>query len=124
MGSAITLQWEEATLAEVHAAVRAAYPEEACGFLLGRGEIVRRVLTVTNVAADPRRDYLVDPRALLAAHRRASEDDLDVIGVFHSHPDGPARLSARDLELAEPGWIYAVVATRGREPSDFLVRRL
>ncbi len=105
-------------------AVRSAYPEEACGFLLGRDAIVTRVLPVANVAVDRRRDYVIAPEDLLAAHREAAALGLEVLGVFHSHPDGEARLSARDVEHGQAGWLYAVVATRGREPSDLAVRRL
>ncbi|MEZ0313723.1 MAG: Mov34/MPN/PAD-1 family protein [Myxococcota bacterium] len=124
MGAEITLQWGEATLVAMRDAVRSAYPEEACGFLLGHGELVERVLPVANVAADRRRGYLMAPAALLAAHREASARGLEVLGVFHSHPNGAARLSARDEHLAQAGWVYAVVATRGAEPSDLAVRRL
>ena len=124
VGSAITLQWQEATLDVLRAAVRSAYPREACGFLLGRGTVVLEVVPTANVAADPCREFVIAPEALLATHRAASARGLEVLGVFHSHPDGDARLSARDEQLAQHGWVHAVVATRGAEPSDLVVRRL
>ncbi len=124
MGAEITLRWEEATLATMHGAVRDAYPHEACGFLVGRDTTIYRVVPVANLAAEPRRDYRIAPETLLAIHREATVEGLDVLGVFHSHPDGEARLSMVDEQQGHPGWVYAVVATRGREPSDLLVCRL
>jgi proteasome lid subunit RPN8/RPN11 len=105
----ITLREQLATLgvsdAGVSAMMRAcalAYPTEACGFVLQDGSVV----ALANTAAAPEREYLIAPEALAAHGER-------VIGVFHSHPDGEARFSARDRELMQDGWRYIVLATRG-----------
>lgn len=108
-----------ARLAEVHAALERAYPEEGCGVLLGRGDGTRQVAEVMafeNTREDSRANrYLIAPEQVLAAERRAREQALDVVAFFHSHPDHPARPSAFDLEHAWPWYDYVIVSVaRGR----------
>jgi len=105
-------------------AVREAYPHEACGLLIGRDGVVSHAIPVANRASDPRRSYRIAADDLLAAHLAARERGDTIVGVFHSHPDGQPELSATDMQAAHPGWIYMVVATRGREPSGLSVTAL
>lgn len=84
---------------------RAAAPEEACGVLGGRdagGE--RRVEVVhpcRNVAPEPRREYVMEPRDQFAAFLDVEDArGLEVLGVYHSHPRGPAGPSAVDAARA------------------------
>lgn len=94
-----------------------AYPEEGCGFLLGTvtddGE--NRVVTIRRVPnrqADHRtRRYQLTANDYRAADDAAQEQGLDVVGIYHSHPDHPARPSETDLEEATfPGFTYAIVS--------------
>lgn len=106
-------------LAQIHAALERAYPEEGCGVLLGRGDGTREVaevLAFENTREDSRENrYLLAPEQVLAAERRARERSLDVVAFFHSHPDHPARPSAFDLEHAWPWYDYVIVGVaRGR----------
>jgi proteasome lid subunit RPN8/RPN11 len=124
MAGVITLTWDEATARTMTDAVRAAYPAEACGLLVGSGDDVKHAVPLENVASDPRRAYLIAPADLARVHGAAVQEGLEIVGVFHSHPDGQARLSASDLAQGQRGWLYVVVGTAGSEPSDLLVRRL
>ena len=101
-----------------------AYPYEGCGLLLGRAEdgvnIVTAVRPLPNVwpaeeekhecfriAEDDWRDVEIE----------AMMDDLDVIGVFHSHPDHPPVASPRDLAWAAwPGYSYMITKIAGGRP--------
>jgi proteasome lid subunit RPN8/RPN11 len=97
-----------------------AYPEEACGILVGRfaeapdggrsGARVERALPAENVHSDRRRRYAIAPEALLAAQRRAREEGCELVGYYHSHPDHPPRPSATDRSDAWPGVSYLIVA--------------
>lgn len=105
----ITLRAELATLgvqdAGADAMIRAcaaAYPAEACGFVLHDGDVVALV----NQAPQARREYVIAPEDVARYGER-------IIGVFHSHPDGIAAFSARDRQLMHDGWRYIVVATCG-----------
>ena len=80
-------------------AARAA-PEECCGLLLGRGGVVTEARLAANVAEDRQRHFEIDPAALLKAHKEARAGGPDVIGYFHSHPEGHPVPSATDCEHA------------------------
>lgn len=94
---------------------RAGYPSETCGILIGRcgDEDVRveEVLAARNLNVERARDrYELDPAALLAADEAARDRGLEIVGVWHSHPDHPAVPSATDREQAWRGWSYAIVS--------------
>ena len=93
----------------------AAYPEEACGLLVGlrrpNGDLeVTEVAVSANVAPAPRtRRFEVDPKLRFALHKRAGP--TQVIGVYHSHPDEPARPSVTDLAMAwEPALAWLITS--------------
>lgn len=108
--------------AAVQTHVRSAGASEACGFLLGdRSGSRARVLLARparNLAADPRRAYLVDPGDWLAAMEEAELKNLLLVGYYHSHPDGSTSPSATDLAGAWPDHYYLIVAG---SPSAFTV---
>lgn len=94
-----------APLADRLASLAEATPhEEVCGFVVAdsRGEL--DVRPMPNRAREDRRGaFLVDPGAHLALARRLRADGGRIAAVFHSHVDGPAWLSSRDLEGAVDG---------------------
>ena len=95
-----------------------AYPEECCGFLLGRsspsGIEAHAIHRSDNRRSEFReRRYLMSPEDYLTAERRARETGLDVVGFYHSHPDHPARPSSTDLQEATfPGFVYVIASIR------------
>ena len=92
------------------------YPEECCGFLIGRlcaaGNDVVYARRAVNRNATRREDrYVIAPGDYLAADSAARTENLDIVGVYHSHPDHPAIPSRTDLELATfPGYAYVIVS--------------
>jgi proteasome lid subunit RPN8/RPN11 len=101
---------------------RADVPREACGALLGHQKDDERhaeeVRHVTNVSETPRVTYELDPEATLAAFDEAEAAGRDVVGFYHSHPTGPARMSATDHEQAAwPGRSYVLVSLAARPPA-------
>lgn len=58
----------------------------------------------------PHDRYDLDPAGFLAADREARSAGLEIVGIWHSHPDHPARPSATDLAGAWEGWSYVIVA--------------
>jgi proteasome lid subunit RPN8/RPN11 len=96
-----------------HGAV--SYPEECCGFLIGRSTdeetLIERVLSVGNEREDSRHNrYVISPETVLAAQKEARALGLDVVGYYHSHPDHPAVPSEFDREHAWPGLSYLIVS--------------
>ncbi len=88
-----------------------ALPNEGCGLLLGTADgIVRDVVASPNVA-DSAKVYEIDPKVLLRTYRRADDEGLDVIGVFHSHTHSPAYPSPTDVAQApDASWHYVLIS--------------
>ena len=88
-----------------------AHPQECCGLLLGQGGQITHTRRAANVHADPAFQFEIDPAALLAAHRGARGGGLQVLGYYHSHPNGRAQPSPRDQAAAAgDGRVWAIVA--------------
>ena len=105
------------------------YPEECCGLLLGR--VTGGVKTLVEVwptdnawsaeAEDnwpeengltERRRYAIRPEDMLRAMKYGRDRTLDIIGIYHSHPDCPAVPSECDRTLAWPQYSYIIVSVR------------
>jgi proteasome lid subunit RPN8/RPN11 len=74
-------------------------PLEACGLLAGRQDRVQNVIVVRNQAQSPVR-FVMDPYEQLQAFDWIESHGLDLLGIFHSHPAGPATASATDIAEA------------------------
>ncbi len=90
-----------------------ALPEEGCGLLLGSSDgVVMEVVASVNVAHSAR-VYEIDPRVLLHTFRRADDEGVMVMGVFHSHTHSEPRPSPTDVAQApDPSWHYVLVGLR------------
>ncbi len=99
-------------LGQMRAAAAAAHPREACGILLGEGALIREARETRNVHPSPHTHFEIDPQALIDAHRAArAGGPPQVLGYFHSHPQGPAIPSATDRACASgDGRVWAIVA--------------
>lgn len=88
-----------------------AHPHECCGILLGEGGRIERAVPCANVHPDPARHFEIDPAALIAAHRAARGGGAQVLGYYHSHPNGLAQPSPTDRAAASgDGRAWAIVA--------------
>ena len=102
----------------IEAEARAAYPDEACGFLFsaatganGEPRVVSTVEAAANeFPGERRRRFVITPEELRAAEARGAGRGEVVSGFYHSHPDHPARPSAFDTEHAWPWYAYLVVS--------------
>jgi proteasome lid subunit RPN8/RPN11 len=74
-------------------------PNEACGILGGRGGRVESVHPVRSARPSPSR-FVMDPAAQFAALDELSRAGREVVGIYHSHPGGPAAPSSVDVEQA------------------------
>lgn len=98
-------------LAAMRAAAAAAHPREACGILLGEGGRITAARVTANVHPAPETHFEIDPQALIDAHRAARSGGAQVLGYFHSHPQGAAAPSATDRACAAgDGRIWAIIA--------------
>ena len=93
-----------------------AYPEEGVGLLLGTengdNRLVQSILELNNSREGPARHnrYLITAVDMMRAENQAVEMGMDILGVFHSHPDHPNKPSEYDLERAMPWFSYLITS--------------
>lgn len=108
---------------------RRGHPHEVCGLLVGRvaGECVAvdRVREARNLNQERAGDrYELDPADFLAVDAEARRDGLEIVGIWHTHPDCPARPSSTDLAAAWEGYSYLIVAVAASGEVDLRSWRL
>ena len=115
---------ESAPWAAMLAHARASYPNECCGAMLGSmrdtgdgdTKIVSESIALKNAfeGAQAAR-YELRPEDLLAADKAARERNMDLIGIYHSHPDCDAYFSKTDLQNSCPWYSFVVLSIQKGE---------
>lgn len=91
--------------------LKSTYPEEGCGFLIGKEDKIYAILRAENTARDDRkRRYEIAPSDFLKAEKLAKINGLSVMGFYHSHPDVGLYFSKKDEEDAWEGHYYVVLS--------------
>jgi proteasome lid subunit RPN8/RPN11 len=93
------------------------FPNECCGAMLGvidgEEKIVRRAIPLENAHQGPQAErYELRPEDLLRADREARQAGMDLIGIFHSHPDCDAYFSETDLKNSCPWYSFVVLSIK------------
>jgi proteasome lid subunit RPN8/RPN11 len=105
------------------------YPHEACGLMGGTVDGERTIVTQLVPLANQRTDaahnrYLIDPDAFRRAQATLDREGIEIVGIYHSHPDHPARPSEFDREHAWPRLSYVIVAVASGRAEDLRSWRL
>jgi proteasome lid subunit RPN8/RPN11 len=103
--------------AEMVSHARATYPNECCGAMLGSvdggDKVVKIALPLENVSQGPQRSrYELKPEDLLHADREARRRNMDLVGIYHSHPDCDAYFSETDLKNSCPWYSFVVLSVQ------------
>ncbi|BAY08106.1 Mov34/MPN/PAD-1 family protein [Calothrix sp. NIES-2098] len=116
-------------LQNIRTHAQSTYPDECCGIIFGHttseGKTVVEVMPTENAwntesANFPddrtdetqRRRYAIAPQVMLQAQREARDRALNIIGIYHSHPDAPAIPSECDRLYAWPEYSYIIVSVQ------------
>ena len=84
---------------------------ECCGMLAGRDSVVTRVFPASNAAKNPATEYEVAPKELFQLTREIRAAGLQLLGIYHSHPNGQNEPSPRDIEQAYyPDVAYFIIS--------------
>ena len=94
-----------------------AYPNECCGAMLGHADddlkIVREAMPLENsFGGEQKARYELRPEDLLAADHAARERRMELIGIYHSHPDCDAYFSETDLKNSCSWYSFVVLSIR------------
>ena len=99
---------------------RETYPNECCGAMLGTNDgeqkgvsVAIRLRNAFEGAQAAR--YELRPEDLLAADKAARERGMDLIGIYHSHPDCDAYFSRTDLQNSCPWYSFVVLSIQKGE---------
>lgn len=93
--------------------------QECCGLLAGREGVISEIYAARN-ALESATEFEIAPQELFGIFRAMREAGLEHMGIYHSHPRGPATPSARDIERAYyPDAAYFVISV---EAKAFVIR--
>lgn len=96
------------------------YPHEVCGVLIGKQYKISEYRECTNLNKDRAHDrYELDPVSFNHADEWARSAGLEIMGIYHSHPDHPSRPSEFDRERAWPGWYYIILSIQKGKLDNF-----
>jgi len=114
---------EQKSLDEMYRDALQSFPDECCGFFFGKeiGEerTVTNILTVNNSKeGDKKRRFEIAPKDYLNAEKFADENELQLLGVYHSHPNHPAVPSEHDRIAAQPFFSYVIISVKERMIAD------
>ncbi len=117
--------------ARIHDQLRATYPNEGGGFLLGHSHgnglvTVADVQPVENVfeSEEQHHRYAMTPADWVRMEDEAEARGLQLVGYYHSHPDHPAVPSEYDRAHAWPNFLYLIVSVRGGQAVETRAWRL
>ncbi|MBA4373669.1 MAG: hypothetical protein C0402_12520 [Thermodesulfovibrio sp.] len=97
---------------------RKSYPDEACGLLAGKGDRAFDIFEMTNTEPSPV-SYFMDPKEQFHALKVMREKGLQLVAIFHSHPQSPAYPSPKDVSLAfYEEAVYIIVSFVDREKPE------
>jgi proteasome lid subunit RPN8/RPN11 len=94
------LRISRALLEQTLSHLRLEAPNEGVGLWVGHGGRVERIVPLPNLHEQPLSAYNADPQALIGALRGLEREGLELVAIYHSHPQGPPRPSQTDRSRA------------------------
>jgi proteasome lid subunit RPN8/RPN11 len=106
---------EPNSLEEMINDARNTYPDECCGFLFGKEQdgkrFINQIKPVDNAReGDKRKRFEISSRDYMSAENYAEEKGIQLLGIYHSHPDHPAIPSETDRLSAQPFFSYIIIS--------------
>lgn len=117
----------DAQLKQIYAHAKEIYPAECCGFLLGsfeNGGLVRQVRRATNQNTERTDRFIISAEEFAEVQFAADEAGVDIVGIYHSHPDWPAIPSQTDMDNAWDEVYYLIASVHEGMPLNTQIWRL
>jgi len=99
---------------EIVAHARAGLPNEACGIIAGVDGRAERFFPALPDEPSPYY-YRIESRDQIRIMNEIDEAGLDLIGIYHSHPDCDAYFSKTDLQNSCPWYSFVVLSIKKGE---------
>lgn len=99
---------------EILQQARSEAPIEACGILAGKNSHVEKLYRMKN--ADQSGDhFMMSPEEQFKVAKDIRSSELEMLAIYHSHPETPARPSQEDIRLAlTPDVVYVIVSLKDK----------
>ena len=75
-------------------------PNESCAILFGKDSLVSEIFLTENIEESPV-NFTISNEQLIEGYKIAEEKNVDVIGIFHSHPNSEAYPSNTDKKFMQ-----------------------
>ena len=75
-------------------------PNESCAILFGKNDKVLDLFLTENMEKSPT-SFTISNKQLIEGYKIAEEQEMEVIGIFHSHPDSDAYPSNTDKKFMQ-----------------------
>lgn len=106
----LSLNISSTALTEIIDHARRGYPAEVCGLIGGRDQVASIVVPIPNISSTPHIRFEMDRRTMVNTIVRFQQAGLDVVGIYHSHPDEAPIPSLTDIsEATWPDTVYLIV---------------
>lgn len=103
---------------DIIAHAKEGFPLEVCGILGGRDGIVSEIYRMTNTDQS-NEHFMMDPKEQFAVIKDLRAKGLEMLGIYHSHPETPARPSEEDIRLAlTPAVSYLIASLANQAAPD------
>ncbi len=90
-------------------------PREVCGMIGGTGSVASKVFPTANVDESDI-TYQIDPKEQFKIMKTLREDRLELVAIYHSHPETEAKPSSTDIRLAfYPDAHYLIVSLQNKD---------
>jgi proteasome lid subunit RPN8/RPN11 len=99
------------------------YPNECSGLIVGLYDkgVAKRIFPMKNVHSEGTHNrYLIDPKEYVQVEKQARSLGQDVIGIYHSHPDVPAKPSQYDTDHTWPFYTYVIASVMKKKVDHVL----
>ena len=83
-------------------------PNESCAILFGKDDTVSDVFLTKNIEESPV-NFTISNEQLIEGYKIAEEKKVDVIGIFHSHPNSEAYPSNTDKKFMQSNPVAWVI---------------
>ena len=83
-------------------------PNESCAILFGKDDIVSDIFLTKNIEESPV-NFTISNEQLIEGYKIAEDKKMDVIGIFHSHPNSEAYPSNTDKKFMQSNPVVWII---------------
>ncbi|MEX0862524.1 Mov34/MPN/PAD-1 family protein [Nitrosopumilus sp.] len=83
-------------------------PNESCAILFGKNDQVLDLFLTENIEKSPV-NFTISNEQLIEGYKVAEEKKMDVVGIFHSHPDSDAYPSNTDKKFMQSNPVVWII---------------